>query len=431
MRDYVSQLWTSLGKMPKAESSKPRARSQRSMKSESAHTDSIKTVLANLEQFRRDFQEKIAKPAAGLNINTDSSFIKGGDKQNPHIRAIYRIEEAIDNLRDQLKAQLTDPFKDEDGEDVGADAPLNGNDMAAPAPATSSDNLNTDMTLESRSRVRKVAESYKYYKSLHPDVEELLQLNGWTYSNNEIWDDSGVCSITYEPDEDKIFVFELMDPDGVDQELVAQCDNVDELDSALTNFVELSEIAPEMKAAFAEYIEQQRSQNNEEVVMEAEDFDAIDEPSTDVVSTEPIIIDEWEYLAQDPEFNGNPTLLYDKGEFVVFLQKDSDPENDQPFYVNALSGQENLEHVFADIDSLCTWLGVNELPVPTDDAKLAFSGAASESVNEAEDKKKNEKPKCKLPDGMKEVKDDPAITTLAPEVEAPKVAKVEEPKNKK
>ena len=137
-------------------------------------------------------------------------------------------------------------------------------------------------------------------------------------------------------------------------------------------------------------------------------------PSTE----EPTIIDEWEFLASDPEFNGNATLLYDKNKFVVFIQKDSDKENLQPYYASTLDAQQvSQEHETADLDSLCKWLEVNELPVPTEEAKLALKGFSSEAKEE----------KVKLPDGMKLAKDNEEISTLAPKVPEPEVAKIEEP----
>ena len=442
MKDYVSQIldsFKSKNENVKKKESKPKSESLRkSLKSEDTRSNkqAIHEILGNLKQLRQDFEEKILIPAKNLDMNPDNSFIKGGDKSNPHLRAIYRLEEAMDFLKDQLKMQLMDPIKDEEGrDDVGADAPLNNSELpstSSPAPSEPQQNLE-EPTLESR--VRKIEESYRYYQGMHPEIkDELLQINGWTYSGNEIWDNSGICSIVYEPDEDKIFVFELLDENGVDQDLIATCDSVDELDDALTNFVELDEIAPEMKEAFAQYVENQRSHQNEAI----EDLDfAANTIEDDVEFQEPIIIDEWEYQANDPEYNGNPTLLYDKGGFVVFLQKDADPENEMP-YLAMTAGFNNGDqsHQEATIDALCKWLEVNEYPVPTEDAKIAFSGESFQNPDEMigeskEDKKDKEEQKDfvkKLPDGMKRVKDDPSTTTLAKVMDDPKVAKIEEPK---
>lgn len=154
-------------------------------------------------------------------------------------------------------------------------------------------------------------------------------------------------------------------------------------------------------------------------------------PEEPPVPQQPVIIDEWEYMAQDPEFLDNATLLYDKNRVVVFIQRDKDSENPQPYYANTINmDQENQEKQSASLDDICKWLEVNDLPVPTEDAKLALQGNADESINEAKEDKKDGK-KCKLPDGMKCVKDDPSTTTLAPAVKKPEVAKVEEPEKAK
>lgn len=411
-QDYISQIWNRFKKVESV-----------SFKSEDEQTDAINTILENLKRFKYDFEKKILEPARSLQITPDVSTHKLGDKSNPHIRAIYRVEEAISNLEDQLKMQLADPFKEED--ETGADAPAVSDDMDL-----ADDIGTTDLggTLESA----EVEESYNYYNKMHPEKNkesDVLQLNGWNYSNGEIWDEQGVCSISYDPEQDKILVNELSDPDGVDQELIATCNSVDELDDALVNFAELSELAPEMKERFAEYVEEQRhNAANEDISDLLPKEDPMEAPAED---TYPTIVDDWEYLESDPEFNGNPTLLYDKGNFVVFIQKDADSSNPQPYYASTLDGDESQEHVTADLNSLCKWLEVNELPVPTEDAKFALEGAVHEA-EEKKDKKAKEADCCKkLPKGMKCVKDDPSTTTLAPAMKKPTLAKIEEIKAKK
>ena len=415
-QDYISQIWN---RFKKAESV--------SFKSENEETDAINTILENLKRFKYDFEKKILEPAKSLQITPDVSTHKLGDKSNPHIRAIYRVEEAISNLEDQLKMQLADPFKEEEDE---TNMDLDSDTLDDMDPASDIDTTDLGGTLESA----EVEESYNYYNKMHPEKNkdsDVLQLNGWNYSNGEIWDEKGVCSISYDPEQDKILVNELSDPDGVDQELIATCNSVDELDDALVNFAELSDLAPEMKERFAEYIEEQRHNAANEDISDLfpKDTEIDDEiPADDAY---PTIIDDWEYLESDPEFNGNPTLLYDKGNFVVFIQKDADSSNLQPYYVNTLEDGESQEHTTADLNSLCKWLEVNELPVPTEDAKFALEGSIHEA-EENKDKKDKEADCCKkLPKDMKCVKDDPSTTTLAPAMKKPTLAKIEEIKAKK
>lgn len=406
MQDYVSQIFSNFRKCESAP------------KHEDAHTDAAQTILDNLKRIKHDFKWKVLEPAKDLQVTLDFSDHKLADKSNPHIRAIHRVMDAISDLEDQLEVQASDPFrKEEENDNVGADAPS----MPDAEPDPSEDIAISDGGGDIEESAQKPEDSNSYYRNMHPEKtdDEILQLNGWNYSGNEIYDDQGVCSIVYDPDSDMIVVYELMDPDGIEQEQVATCSSVEELDDALTNFVELDEIAPEMKEAFANYIAGCRGQEVHE--------DAEEPP----VPQQPVIIDEWEYMAQDPEFLDNATLLYDKNRVVVFIQRDKDSENPQPYYANTINmDQENQEKQSASLDDICKWLEVNDLPVPTEDAKLALQGNADESINEAKEDKKDDK-KCKLPDGMKCVKDDPSTTTLAPAVKKPEVAKVEEPEKAK
>ena len=394
MKDYISCLFNSMKTKSESEKVseiktkvvKPSMKTKvQEVKMEDAHSAAAAEILENLKQFKIEFDRKIMKPAMNMEVSHTSNPIKGGDKSNPHIRAIYRLEDAILHLEDQLKLQASDPFRN--------------NQEAAPESA-------------------EIEESNRYYQELNPEVnaeDEILHLNGWSYANGEIWDENGTCSISYKADDDTICVYELLDTDGVDQELVGTVSSVEELDTVLTNFAELDEIPTEMKVRFSEYIEQQRPEANEDTIEDS----IAEEPEKDLPTTdEPTIIDEWEFLASDPEFNGNATLLYDKNKFVVFIQKDSDKENSQPYYTNTLdANQYSQEFQTADLDSLCKWLEVNELPVPTEEAKLALKGFSSEA--------KEKQPK--LPDGMKLAKDNEEISTLAPEVPKPEIGKIEEP----
>ena len=403
-RNYIELLWDSLKSRQESETTKtPRRRSEafesrkvsHKKAFENAHTDAIHEILDNLVHLEHEFKHKILIPSKKLDLAADASTHKLNDKSNPHLRAVYRLEEAIRNLRDQLNAQLSDPFLDEDNE-TGAQAPTS---EVPTIPDTGSD----EPTMEAR--VVKVDESYVYYKGFHKDSandNEVLCINGWNYANNEIWDDLGVCSIVYEPSEDKIFVFELMDPDGVEQECIATCTDVSELDDALTSFVELKEIAPEMKERFAEYIDSKRGTKSEE-----------DEPEN-----EPEIIDEWEFMESDPEFNGNATLLYDKGSFVSFIQKDADPENPLRYYVAAAGIDSEESDIFTEVATLeeaCTWLEMNGFPVPSEEAKARMENP--ETINESSK--------------MKEVKDDQTISTVAPKVKKAKIASTKETSVKK
>ena len=166
------------------------------------------------------------------------------------------------------------------------------------------------------------------------------------------------------------------------------------------------------------------NQDLEEQSIEEAIGDLIEEPLANA-KVEPTIIDEWEYLANDPEFDGNATLLYDKGGFVVFIQKDSDLENPQPYYVQTAGFENNRETQESDFEVLCKWLEINEYPVPTVEAKEAFLGIV-ESVNE-EAKAKEEtdydktmKELCKdAPKDFKCAQDDPEIGRVAKEVDDP------------
>lgn len=379
----------------------------------------IENPTALIQELRRlyDQVDVLISNAGFIPVQPAIEDPKLGDRSNPLLGSLAKIRDDIGTAISYAGVIGSDPMPNEDEMgtgNTGADAPVNPELQSAPTDAGAQ---NTEVELE---------ESDNYYRQMNPDKvqDEILNLNGWNYSKGEIWDDQGVCSICYDPEKDCICVSELMDPDGIDQEVIAEVNSVEELDTALTQFVELDEIASEMKQAFAEYIEQQRGTANEAV----EDQSIMEEPP---VAQEATIIDDWEYMAQDPEFNNNPTLLYDKGDFVVFIQRDSDPENKIPYYVNALDHGDNFEHEAGTIDELCKWLEVENLPVPTEDAKLAIKGL-NESVNESKEEEKQPKDYCKkLPDGMKRVKDDPSITTLAKDLEDPKVAKVEEPKKNK
>lgn len=394
MRDYVSNIFDVF-----------RVKSEAILKEDVSDIDNL---IATLTQFQMDFEQKVMNAAGFLINNAHYDNPKLGDKDNPMLASLARIREAIEQSISYLRTLKQDPLANEDEmglSNTGADIP-NMPDLNVP-----------DMSGDIGSiGAGEIEESNRYYNQMNPDKvnpDEVLKLNGWNYANGEIWDDQGICSISYDKDNDCIHVTELLDPDGIEQETIADVHSVEELDNVLTQFVELDELASEMKQAFAEYVEQQRGIETDE---------AAELPP---VASEPTIIDEWEYLVNDPEFNDNSTLLYDKGNVVVFIQKDADSENSQPYYVNALSGNENTEYQTASLDDLCKWLEVNELPVPTEDAKQALKGEVAESVSEA----KEDKDCCKkLPKGMKCAKDDPSITTLAKEVEDPKVAKIEEPK---
>lgn len=400
MRDYVSNIFDVF-----------RTKMESVSKNEAAiATENPAALVTELKKLHNDVEVLISGVDFG-SVQTSVENPKLGDKANPLFSALSKIRDDIETAISYARVIGSDPMPNEDEMGLGstgADAPVNPELEPAPVDAGAQ---NTELELE---------ESDNYYRQMNPDKvqDEVLKLNGWNYANGEIWDDQGVCSICYEPEKDCICVSELMDPDGIDQEVIAEICSIDELDAVLTQFVELDEIAPEMKQAFAEHVEQQRGSVNE----------AVEEPP---VAQKPTIIDDWEYMAADPEFNNNPTLLYDKGDFVVFIQKDLDPENKIPYYVNALDHGDNFEHEAGTIDELCKWLEVENLPVPTEDAKLAIKGS-NESVNESKEEEKQPKDYCeKLPDGMKRVKDDPSITTLAKDLEDPKVAKVEEPKKNK
>lgn len=311
MRDYIYQLFDSFSKKNESVEPKILSRSRILNRSkilnESVQDRAIEDILENLKYIKYDFEKKVLNPAMGLSINTHSDPLKGGDRVNPHVNAIYKVEDAIAHLEKQLKFQLQDPFKDAEWEE------------------------SSDMD-----------ESDHYYRSMHPELS----------------DDRGICSTSEE------------------------------------GLGDLSLDAPEVPM--------------------------------------PIIIDEWEYLASDPEFGGNPTLLYDKNSLVVFIQKDSDPESEEPYYANGLlANGENLEFVSSDLDSLCQRLSLNEFPVPTEEAKAALKGMSVESVSESEEKKEEKEKLPKLPDGMKYAEDDQEISKVAPKVTEPKVANIEEPEKSK
>jgi hypothetical protein len=419
MKDYVSSLFdiiktSSKSEAKKVESNEKSVKSEsdkrvlsqpkrKSMKSESAHTDAIQETLDNVLKIQEEFKLSIVLPmrASDIKVNPVSDGdLKLGDKANPHLRAVTKVEEALENLVSQLKMQLSDPLP-EDDETV-------------------------DVTIHS-TEGEEMEESDHYYRQMHPEldgVEETIQVNGWNYKNGEIWDDQGLCSISYDKDNDCIHVAELMDPDGVDQETIANVHSVDELDDVLTQFVELDELAIEIKQAFAEYIENQRGSVNEA----EDDLEDMDIEGSEEIAPEPIIIDDWEYLASDPEYYGNPTLLYDKGDFVVFIQKDTDPEETEPYYVQVSIGNaQPQDYQSDDIENVCMWLETMEAPVPTEDAVLAFSAEPKaeleESVNE---EATEEKEKIKLPKDFKEAPNDEEIARTAKKVESPKVSDTEE-----
>lgn len=319
MQDYVSQLLNSFKSTktePKSEK-KIKPSLKRNFRAESKEIKSAEEILENLKRMKYDFEKLVLTPARELKMN---GLGNGGDKSNPHLKAVYDVEEAFRSLEDHLKAHMADPFKDEDGE-MGADAPLNTSD------------LNTE---------------------------------------------------------------------PVQQEPAAE------------------PMEPEIS------LEEDSEEDSEE----------------DVPAVQPTVIDEWEFLESDPEYYGNPTLLYDKGSYVVFIQKDSDPENELPYMVQTAGfGNLNKTHQDANISELCKWLEVNEYPVPTAEAcdaiDMALGSSLEESVNESDDgKNKSDKEATvddyvKIPDGMKRAQDNPEITKLAPRVEDPKVAKIDEPEKQK
>lgn len=149
---------------------------------------------------------------------------------------------------------------------------------------------------------------------------------------------------------------------------------------------------------------------------------ALEEDNMPSDSSEVRIIDEWEYLKNDPEFDGNSTLLYDKGSFVVFIQKDSDLENPAPYYVQTAGFELNQEHQESDFETLCKWLEVNEYPVPTQEAKDVFLGIV-ESINEKAEETSHDKAMKELcksaPKDFKCAKDDPEIGRVAKKVDDP------------
>lgn len=387
MRDYISTIFDSF---------KTKSEAYR----ETGEVNDLNDLIDELSSFKRDFENKIMKDAAGVLTVSADSPVKFGDKVNPVPLSLNRINDALQQTIAYCKLLKQDPLANED--DMSLDLP----DMP---------DISMDVSLDASNSLeeQEIKESNYYYNKLHPEKgDEILQLNGWNYSNGEIWDDKGVCSISYDQENGCINICELLDPDGVEQEIVATVHSVEELEDALVQFAELNELAPEMKEKFAEYIQERPIQ---------EDTIA---PEPDEVK----IIDEWEYIAEDPEFEGNSTLLYDKNSFVVFIQKDSDPENPEPYYVQTAGFEVNREHQDSDFEVLCKWLQVNEYPVPTQEAKNALLGIV-ESINEKAEETaydKTMKQLCKsAPKDFKCSKDDPEIARIAKEPQKPKVGKAE------
>ena len=145
----------------------------------------------------------------------------------------------------------------------------------------------------------------------------------------------------------------------------------------------------------------------------------------------PKVIDGWEFLAADPAYEGNATLLYDNGEYTVFVQKDAEP-NETPYLcmTQNAAGQEQ-QYTAADMNSICAWLESVEMPAPSEDAKAALVGYSHESSEK--DKKPQQPPKpldvcnCdkKLSKEFKLSKDSPEIARTAPKVKEPVVSNVD------
>lgn len=294
-RNYIELLWDSLKSQHESvkenkkqskykvlrESQKSINKKSENEVSESAHSDAIKEILKNLEQFKQDFEIKILMPSRKMTVNPDASAHKLNDKSNPHLMAVYRLEEAIHYLEEQLNTQLSDPFLDEDNE-TGAQAPM----------------------------------------------AEIPQIP-----------DTG------------------------------------------------SEDAP--------------VDSLEETMEEDEEFPEQEEQ----------IIDEWVFIEEDPDYNGNATLLYDKDSFVTFIQKDADTSNPKRYLAMASSSDDIESDVVemdaATLEELCSWLEMNGFAFPTDEVKDLMKD--EEELNES----------------MKLAKDDPAISTVAKEVEKAKVGSAE------
>lgn len=154
----------------------------------------------------------------------------------------------------------------------------------------------------------------------------------------------------------------------------------------------------------------------------------LDSPDMTEETVHPEIIDGWEYLASDKEYDGNPTLLRQVDNQIVFIQKDTEPEAEIRYLAMTTQAGEDPEEYFSNsLEDLCKWLEMNELPVPTEHVKNAFSGVQEAEEKSSEYTEVMKDLNKKAPKEFKGVEEDLTISTLAEKPEDPEVAEIEEP----
>ena len=154
----------------------------------------------------------------------------------------------------------------------------------------------------------------------------------------------------------------------------------------------------------------------------------LDVPEASEDPVHPEIIDGWEYLASDEEYDGNSTLLRQVDNQIVFIQKDAEPEAEIRYLAMTTQAGEDPEEYFSNsLEDLCKWLEMNELPVPTEHVKNAFSGVQEAEEKSSEYAEVMKDLNKKAPKEFKGVEEDPTISTLAEKPEDPEVAEIEEP----
>lgn len=154
----------------------------------------------------------------------------------------------------------------------------------------------------------------------------------------------------------------------------------------------------------------------------------LDSPDMTEDSVHPEIIDGWEYLVSDPEYDGNATLLRDIQDQIVFIQKDADPEAEVKYLVMAtMFSEPEKEYMSNSFDEICKWLELNEFAVPTEHVKNAFMGISESEKLSSDYTEVMKDLNKKAPKEFKGVEEDLTISTLAEKPEDPEVAEIEEP----
>lgn len=398
--------------------------------------DPASELLSKLKSFKAQFRQEIMPAAKDLLLT--SVVTPDGDETNPHIRAIYQLDDAIANLENQLKMQTMDPLPAANMDDMmipddtveTLEDPMGGSDISVDAGIIGMD-----------------PSGLETFEDGLVEDEMVLQQLDWSEQPSE---DDTVKIIRGEAEGLSVYI--AHDADGnyaVDIACTGDSDACGFIES--NEWAEIQGFLSDKGIAVAdeeikELLDISILEDTSLVQSDLEDPQIMGVQSLEDAE-EAQMFGDWEYHAYDTQYEGASTLLYDSElRTVLIIKNDAEEESKYVVYGTSDFGAPALEYVTSNIEDVVAWLDLNDLPSPTQDALAALDGNIideldpevniEESVSEAkeskdakDDDKKVELPK--LPEDLKYVEDDPSISTVAEKVEPAQVTDITEPSQDK